>query len=92
MRIQPHAVFKRLRIAVNDEYGELFQGLMAAERALKPGGQLAVVTFHSVEDRMAKRFFAARSGKSQSTSRYAPDIERLPPQFTQKTRKAIGAR
>ncbi|MEP6018930.1 MAG: 16S rRNA (cytosine(1402)-N(4))-methyltransferase RsmH [Paracoccaceae bacterium] len=82
--------FQALRIAVNDEYGELFQGLMAAERALKPGGQLAVVTFHSVEDRMVKRFFAARSGKSQTTNRYAPEIEKEPPQFTIKTRKAVG--
>ena len=63
---------------------------MAAERALKPGGQLAVVTFHSVEDRMVKRFFAARSGKSQTTNRYAPEIEKEPPQFTIKTRKAVG--
>ena len=50
---QSHAAtrsFQALRIAVNDEYGELFRGLMAAERALKPGGQLAVVTFHSVQD------------------------------------------
>ncbi|MEO9820894.1 MAG: 16S rRNA (cytosine(1402)-N(4))-methyltransferase RsmH [Paracoccaceae bacterium] len=82
--------FQALRIAVNDEYGELFQGLMAAERALKPGGQLAVVTFHSVEDRMVKRFFASRSGKSQTTNRYAPEIEKEPPQFTIKTRKAVG--
>ena len=82
--------FQALRIAVNDEYSELFQGLMAAERALKPGGQLAVVTFHSVEDRMVKRFFAARSGKSQTTNRYAPEIEKEPPQFTIKTRKAVG--
>ena len=52
--------FQALRIAVNNEYGELAMGLMAAERALKPGGQLAVVTFHSVEDRMAKRFLQAR--------------------------------
>ena len=82
--------FQALRIAVNDEYGELFQGLMAAERALKPGGQLAVVTFHSVEDRMVKRFFASRSGKSQTTNRFAPEIEKEPPQFTIKTRKAVG--
>ena len=55
--------FQAIRIAVNDEYGELLGGLEAAERALKPGGQLAVVTFHSIEDRMVKRFLQARSGK-----------------------------
>ena len=82
--------FQALRIAVNDEYGELFQGLMAAERALKPGGQLAVVTFHSIEDRMVKRFFQARSGQTGRANRYAPEIEVAKPQFTLKSRKAIG--
>ena len=61
--------FQALRIAVNNEYGELLQGLMAAERALKPGGQLAVVTFHSVEDRMVKRFLTARSGAQADAAR-----------------------
>ncbi|WP_164659225.1 16S rRNA (cytosine(1402)-N(4))-methyltransferase RsmH [Tropicibacter sp. Alg240-R139] len=82
--------FQALRIAVNDEYGELFRGLMAAERALKPGGLLAVVTFHSVEDRMVKRFLQARAGKSGRANRYAPEIAQDAPQFTLKTRKAIG--
>ncbi len=82
--------FQALRIAVNAEYEELFQGLMAAERALKPGGQLAVVTFHSVEDRMVKRFFQARAGKTGRANRYAPEIQQDQPQFTLKTRKAIG--
>ncbi|MEP2640497.1 16S rRNA (cytosine(1402)-N(4))-methyltransferase RsmH [Roseobacter sp.] len=83
--------FQALRIAVNDEYGELFQGLMAAERALKPGGQLAVVTFHSVEDRMVKRFLTARAGAGGNANRYAPQIETAPPAFTLRSRKAIAA-
>ncbi len=82
--------FQALRIAVNDEYGELVAGLEAAERALKPGGQLAVVTFHSIEDRMVKRFFQARSGGGGRANRYAPEIEEITPQFTLPTRKAIG--
>lgn len=82
--------FQALRIAVNNEYGELFQGLMAAERALKPGGQLAVVTFHSVEDRMVKRFLTARSGGGGNANRFAPETEREAPQFKVEKRKAIG--
>jgi 16S rRNA (cytosine1402-N4)-methyltransferase len=54
--------FQAIRIAVNDEFGELIAGMEASERALKPGGKLAVVTFHSLEDRVVKRFMAARSG------------------------------
>ena len=83
--------FQALRIAVNDEYGELFQGLMAAERALKPGGKLAVVTFHSVEDRMVKRFLTARSGGGGNANRFAPERQRAAPQFRVEKRKAISA-
>ena len=83
--------FQALRIAVNDEYGALWRGLMAAERALKPGGWLCVVTFHSVEDRMVKRFFQARSGRMGAVSRHAPLLEAEEPQFVTVTRKAIGA-
>ncbi|MFD3191141.1 16S rRNA (cytosine(1402)-N(4))-methyltransferase RsmH [Sedimentitalea sp. HM32M-2] len=82
--------FQALRIAVNQEYDELFQGLMAAERALKPGGQLAVVTFHSIEDRMAKRFLTARAGQGGRANRYVPETPQEAPQFTLKSRKAIG--
>lgn len=82
--------FQALRIAVNHEYDELFQGLMAAERALRPGGQLAVVTFHSIEDRMVKRFLTARAGMGGRANRYAPEMEPATPQFTLKSRKAIG--
>ena len=82
--------FQALRIAVNNEYGELFEGLMAAERALKPGGQLAVVTFHSVEDRMVKRFLTAQAGTGGNANRFAPEMETEAPQFIVKKRKAIG--
>ncbi|MCX7566342.1 16S rRNA (cytosine(1402)-N(4))-methyltransferase RsmH [Sulfitobacter sp. F26169L] len=82
--------FQALRIAVNNEYGELWEGLMAAERALKPGGKLAVVTFHSVEDRMVKRFLTARAGAGGNANRFAPEVAQDPPQFTLKSRKAIG--
>jgi len=82
--------FQALRIAVNAEYEELYQGLMAAERALKPGGWLAVVSFHSIEDRMIKRFLQARAGLGGRANRYAPEIETQAPQFVLKPRKAIS--
>ncbi len=83
--------FQALRIAVNNEYGELYLALLASEKALKPGGQLAVVTFHSVEDRMVKRFFQHRSGGKANANRYAPEIEKVEAAWTLKTRKAIVA-
>ena len=64
--------FQALRIAVNAEFSELAQGLAAAERALKPGGKLAVVTFHSLEDRIVKRFLQLASGHESNANRYAP--------------------
>ena len=64
--------FQALRIAVNDELGELARGLSAAERLIKPGGRLVVVTFHSLEDRIVKQFFAARSGRGRAASRRLP--------------------
>ncbi|WP_333682753.1 16S rRNA (cytosine(1402)-N(4))-methyltransferase RsmH [Pontibaca methylaminivorans] len=81
--------FQALRIAVNREYEELFQGLMAAERVLKPGGMLAVVTFHSLEDRMVKRFLALRAGQGGGGSRHAPEEQAEPAGFTLDPRKAI---
>ena len=82
--------FQALRIAVNNEYQELLDGMLAAERALKPGGLLAVVTFHSIEDRMVKRFMQARGGRSGRANRYAPEIEAELPQFELLTSKAVG--
>ena len=82
--------FQALRIAVNNEYGELADGLMAAERALKPGGKLAVVTFHSVEDRMVKRFLQLRSGGAAKANRYAPELAETVGGFRVDRKKAIG--
>lgn len=83
--------FQALRIAVNDEYGELYRGLMAAERALAPGGLLAIVTFHSVEDRMAKRFLQSRAGTTGNANRFAPQLDVEKPAFELLGRKAITA-
>ena len=90
---QSHAAtrsFQALRIAVNDEFGQLEQGLAAAERALKPGGYLAVVSFHSLEDRVIKRFFQLRSGGEGQGNRYAPERAPTVAAFTLTTRRAIG--
>lgn len=82
--------FQALRIAVNAEFSELIEGLAAAERALKPGGRLAVVTFHSLEDRVVKRFFQWASGAEPSANRYAPARATVAPRFEMLSRRAIG--
>jgi len=65
--------FQALRLYLNDELDELARGLSAAERLLKAGGRLVVVTFHSLEDRIAKRFFASRSTPAPRGSRHLPE-------------------
>lgn len=76
--------FLALRIYVNDELGEVDAGLRAAEMLLAPGGRLAVVTFHSLEDRRVKQFLRSRSGAASAPSRHQPlSIEgQRPPSFT----------
>lgn len=65
--------FQAIRIHVNDELGELERGLDAAEVVLKPGGRLAVVSFHSLEDRIVKRFLSSRAGIEAGRSRHLPE-------------------
>ncbi|MEP5761176.1 MAG: 16S rRNA (cytosine(1402)-N(4))-methyltransferase RsmH [Litoreibacter sp.] len=83
--------FQAFRIAVNDEFGQLISGLEAAERALSPGGELAVVTFHSLEDRVVKKFISSRAGRSGGGNRYAPETVQDAPTFEIVNRKAIVA-
>lgn len=83
--------FQALRIAVNDELGELVRALSGAEEILAPGGALAVVSFHSLEDRIVKQFFALRSGRGEARSRLLPGEPAPPaPTFALATRHAVA--
>lgn len=81
--------FQALRIAVNDELGELEKGLAAGLKILKPGGTMAVVTFHSLEDRIVKNFFNENAGRKASVSRYLPAAETAAPARLKNRSKAI---
>ena len=83
--------FQALRIFVNDELGELVAALQAAERILKPGGRLVVVSFHSLEDRIVKTFLTDR-GRNRGGSRHAPEVKRAVPTFSVLTKRPVIAR
>ena len=82
--------FQALRIFVNEELEELQTALAAAERVLKPGGRLVVVSFHSLEDRIVKNFLSERS-RTGGGSRHLPEVAQVPPSFQLLTRRPVVA-
>ena len=80
--------FQALRIFVNEELDELREALQAAEHVLKPGGRLAVVSFHSLEDRIVKNFFTER-GKAGGGSRHLPEVRHTAPSFKILTKRPV---
>jgi len=94
VRSKPHEIhpatrtFQGLRIFVNEELDELHLALAAAERVLKPGGRLAVVSFHSLEDRIVKNFLNER-GKASGGSRHLPEVSKAEPSFRLLTRRPL---
>ena len=94
MRSKPNEIhpatrtFQGLRIFVNAELDELHLALVAAERVLKPGGRLAVVSFHSLEDRIVKDFFNAR-GRTGGGSRHLPEVAQAAPSFQILTKRPV---
>lgn len=83
--------FQALRIYVNDELGELSRGLTAAENLLAAGGRLAIVSFHSLEDRIVKQFLRKRCGKMPGSSRHAPQLQQdsRAPSFSMLARRPL---
>ena len=82
--------FQALRMFVNDELGELAAGLVAAERVLKPGGRLVVISFHSLEDRIVKTFLAER-GATTGGSRHLPEVKHAAPSVRVLTKRPVMA-
>ncbi len=92
LKIHPATrVFQALRIFVNDELGQLIAGLRAAERLLRPAGRLVVVAFHSLEDRIVKRFLTGRSDAKSSGSRHLPPADEPPASFELLYPRAVAA-
>jgi 16S rRNA (cytosine1402-N4)-methyltransferase len=81
--------FQAIRIHINSELDEIKSALIAAEHLLKPEGRLVVVSFHSLEDRIIKKFMMKRAGQAPRPSRHRPDIETAPPSFSLPSRKPV---